>query len=333
MPDPTPPSDRAPRDAILELQKRVNQSVIGQGRVVERLVIALLANGNVLVEGLPGLAKTRAVKSLSANLESDFSRIQFTPDLLPSDVTGGEIYRSAGPEAGTFEFHKGPIFANLVLADEINRAPAKVQSALLEAMEERQVTVAGKRYTLPDLFMVLATQNPIEQEGTYPLPEAQTDRFLMHVLIRYPTPPNEQKVLQLVRSEQSSGAKPAAPPKISQSAVFGARAEIDRITTAEAIETYIVALTAATRAPKDYGDKLGKWIAIGASPRGSLALDRCSRTYAWLKGRDFVTPEDVQGVLHDCLRHRLSLSYDATAEGVKADDVIDELMRQVAVAV
>ena len=232
-------------------------------------MIALLANGNVLVEGLPGLAKTRAVKSLSANLESDFSRIQFTPDLLPSDVTGGEIYRSAGPEAGTFEFHKGPIFANLVLADEINRAPAKVQSALLEAMEERQVTVAGKRYTLPDLFMVLATQNPIEQEGTYPLPEAQTDRFLMHVLIGYPTPPNEQKVLQLVRSEQSSGAKPAAPPKISQSAVFGARAEIDRITTAEAIETYIVALTAATRAPKDYGDKLGKWIAIGASPRGS----------------------------------------------------------------
>lgn len=333
MPDVMPPSYPSPRDAILDLQIRVNQSVIGQERVVERLVIALLANGNVLVEGLPGLAKTRAVKSLSGNLESDFSRIQFTPDLLPSDVTGGEIYRSAGPEAGSFEFHKGPIFANLVLADEINRAPAKVQSALLEAMEERQVTVAGKRYALPDLFMVLATQNPIEQEGTYPLPEAQTDRFLMHVLIGYPTPKDEQKVLQLVRSEQATGAKPEAPGRIPQSAVFGARAEIDKVTSAEPVETYIVALIAATRTPKDYGDKLGEWIAIGASPRGSLALDRCSRTYAWLKGRDYVTPEDVQAVLHDCLRHRLSLTYDATAEGVKADDVIDELMRQVAVAV
>jgi MoxR-like ATPase len=333
MLDATLPSNQAPREAILELQRRVNQSVIGQERVVERLVIALLANGHVLVEGLPGLAKTRAVKSLSNNLESDFRRIQFTPDLLPSDVTGGEVYRSAGPDAGSFEFHKGPIFANLVLADEINRAPAKVQSALLEAMEEQQVTVAGKRYALPDLFMVLATQNPIEQEGTYPLPEAQTDRFLMHVLIDYPNPQDERKVLQLVRSEQAAGAKPAAPPKIPRSAVFDARAEIDKVTTAEAIETYIVALVAATRTPKDYGEKLGKWIAIGASPRGSLALDRCSRAHAWLRGRDFVTPEDVQAVLHVCLRHRLSLTYEATAEDVKADDVIAELMRQVAVAV
>jgi MoxR-like ATPase len=333
MSDLIPPSGSPPRDAILDLQQRVNRSVIGQERVVERLVIALLANGNVLIEGLPGLAKTRAVKSLSANLESDFSRVQFTPDLLPSDVTGGEIYRSAGPEAGQFEFHKGPIFANLVLADEINRAPAKVQSALLEAMEERQVTVAGKRYALPDLFMVLATQNPIEQEGTYPLPEAQTDRFLMHVLIGYPSPADEAKVLRLVRSEQATGVKPEAPPKIPQSTVFAARAEIDKVTSSEAIETYIVALIEATRKPKDYGDKLGKWIAIGASPRGSLALDRCSRTYAWLKGRAFVTPDDVQAILHDCLRHRVSLSYDATADGVSADAAIDELMKQVAVAV
>ena len=323
----------SPREAIRELQKRVNQAVVGQERVVERLVIALIANGNVLIEGLPGLAKTRAVKSLSGNLESDFSRIQFTPDLLPSDVTGGEVYRSVGPETGQFEFHRGPIFANLVLADEINRAPAKVQSALLEAMEERQVTVAGKRYALPDLFMVLATQNPIEQEGTYPLPEAQTDRFLMHVLISYPSLEDEQKVVRLVRGEQAAGAKPAPPPKIPQSAIFGARAEIDALTTAAAVETYIVALIAATREPKSYGDKLGKWIAIGASPRGSLALDRCSRVRAWLKGRNYVTPEDVQSVAHDCLRHRLSLSYDASAEGVRADDVIDELMRQVAVAV
>ena len=326
-------TDLSPRSALRELQKRVNEAVIGQERVVERLVIALIANGNVLVEGLPGLAKTRAVKSLSANLESDFSRIQFTPDLLPSDVTGGEIYRSDGPHAGEFDFRKGPIFANLVLADEINRAPAKVQSALLEAMEERQVTVAGKRYALPDLFMVLATQNPIEQEGTYPLPEAQTDRFMMHVLIGYPTPTNERKVLRLVRSEQAAGAKPAPPPKIPQDAIFMARAEIDALSTSDAVEAYIVALTAATRDPKSYGDKLGKWIALGASPRGSLALDRCSRVYAWLKERTYVTPEDVQAVLHDCLRHRVALSYDATAEGVKADDVIDELTRQVAVAV
>lgn len=323
----------SPRDAIRKLQKRLNEVVIGQERVVERLVIALIANGNVLVEGLPGLAKTRAVKSLSANLESDFSRIQFTPDLLPSDVTGGEVYRAAGPNAGEFEFHKGPIFANLVLADEINRAPAKVQSSLLEAMEERQVTVAGKRYALPELFMVLATQNPIEQEGTYPLPEAQTDRFLMHVLIGYPASADEQKVLRLVRGEQAAGAKAPSHPKIPQSAIFGARAEIDQLTTADAVEKYIVALITATRAPSSYGDKLGKWIALGASPRGSLALDRCSRVYAWLKSRDYVTPEDVQAILHDCLRHRIALTYDAIAEGVKADDVIDELMRQVAVAV
>ena len=315
------------REQIQEIQKRVNASVIGQERVVERLVIALLANGNVLVEGLPGLAKTRAIKSLSGALESDFSRIQFTPDLLPSDVTGGEIYRD-----GTFEFRQGPVFGNLVLADEINRAPAKVQSALLEAMEERQVTVAGKRYRLPDLFMVLATQNPIEQEGTYPLPEAQMDRFLMHVRIDYPSDGDEMKVLRLVRGEQEQGTKAAPPPRIAQKSIFEARGGIDRVTSAEAIESYIVALVAATRRPADFGGKLKDWVAIGASPRGSLALDRCSRVHAWLHGRDHVLPADVQAIAHDCLRHRVSLSYAASAEGVSKDQVIDEIVRQVAVA-
>jgi MoxR-like ATPase len=317
----------AAREQIQEIQKRVNASVIGQQRVVERLVIALLANGNVLVEGLPGLAKTRAIKSLSGALESDFSRIQFTPDLLPSDVTGGEIYRD-----GTFEFRQGPVFGNLVLADEINRAPAKVQSALLEAMEERQVTVAGKRYQLPDLFMVLATQNPIEQEGTYPLPEAQMDRFLMHVRIDYPSDGDEVKVLRLVRGEQEQGTKAAPPPRIPQHAVFDARGEIDKVTSVDAIESYIVALVAATRRPADFGGKLKDWIAIGASPRGSLAVDRCSRVHAWLHGRDHVLPTDVQAIAHDCLRHRVSLSYAASAEGVSKDQVIDEIVKQVAVA-
>lgn len=317
------------RDAVLELQGRMNKDIIGQERVVERIVIALLANGNVLLEGLPGLAKTRAIKSLSNNLESDFSRIQFTPDLLPSDVTGGEILRADGQ----FEFRKGPVFGNLILADEINRAPPKVQSALLEAMEERHVTVAGKRYDLPPLFMVLATQNPIEQEGTYPLPEAQMDRFLMHVRIDYPSDADEVKVMRLVRSESAaSGSPAAAPAPIPQQVVFDARAEIDRVTTKDVVETYMVGLVAATRRPAEYGEHLKNWIAVGASPRGSLALDRCARSYAWLQGRDYVTPEDVQAVAHDCLRHRISLGYEAGAEGVTADAVLDEVVKQVAVA-
>ncbi|GGC79387.1 AAA family ATPase [Chelatococcus reniformis] len=324
-------------DQIAAIEARVNASIIGQERVVERLIIALLADGNVLLEGLPGLAKTRAIKSLSKALESEFSRIQFTPDLLPSDVTGGEIYRTDAQGAGSFEFRKGPIFGNLILADEINRAPAKVQSALLEAMEERQVTVAGKRYGLPQLFMVLATQNPIEQEGTYPLPEAQMDRFLMHVRIGYPSDADEIKVMQLVRAEKAeaeAAAGPAAEPaKVPQQVIFDARREIDAVTSAAAVEGYTVALIAATRRPADFGDKLGKWIAIGASPRGTLALDRCARVYAWLQQRAYVVPEDVQAVIHDCLRHRVSLSYEASADGVAVDDVIDEVVRQVAVAV
>ena len=318
------------RDVVRELQDRINRDIIGQEKVVERIVIALLANGNVLLEGLPGLAKTRAIKSLSKNLESEFSRIQFTPDLLPSDVTGGEILRADGQ----FEFRKGPVFGNLILADEINRAPPKVQSALLEAMEERHVTVAGKRYDLPPLFMVLATQNPIEQEGTYPLPEAQMDRFLMHVRIDYPSDADEVKVMRLVRSETAaSAASVSTPAKLPQAAIMQARAEIDRVTTREVVETYMVALIAATRRPAEFGERLKSWIAVGASPRGSLALDKCSRAYAWLQGRDYVTPEDVQAVVHDCLRHRVALAYEAGADGVSADAVLDEVTKQVAVAV
>lgn len=321
---------RTARDTVNDLQSRMNADIIGQARVVERIVVALLANGNVLLEGLPGLAKTRAIKSLSANLESAFSRIQFTPDLLPSDVTGGEILRANGQ----FEFRKGPVFGNLILADEINRAPPKVQSALLEAMEERHVTVAGKRYDLPPLFMVLATQNPIEQEGTYPLPEAQMDRFLMHVRIDYPSDADEVKVMRLVRSETAAAnvRPPETAASIPQQVIFDARAEIDRVTTKGVVEAYMVGLVAATRRPAEYGEHLKNWIAVGASPRGTLALDKCSRTYAWLQGRDYVTPEDVQAVAHDCLRHRISLGYEAGAAGVSADAVLDEVVKQVAVA-
>lgn len=320
-----------PRDAIADLRTRMRADIIGQEAVVERIIIALLANGNVLLEGLPGLAKTRAIKSLSQHLESDFSRIQFTPDLLPSDVTGGEILR---PD-GEFEFRKGPVFGNLVLADEINRAPPKVQSALLEAMEERQVTVSGKRYDLPPLFMVLATQNPIEQEGTYPLPEAQMDRFLMHVRIDYPSDADEAKVMRLVRAESaaSGDAAKSQPPPVSQQAVFDARAGIDQVSVRDVVENYMVALVAATRRPASFSEQLGKWIAIGASPRGTLALDRAARTNAWLQERDYVTPEDVQAIAHDCLRHRVSLSYEAGADGVSVDAVLDEVLKQVAVAI
>src|SRR5262245_45064036 len=268
----------AARDQILELKRRIGESIIGQEAVIDRLLVALLANGNVLMEGLPGLAKTRAIKTLSKNVESEFRRIQFTPDLLPSDITGTEIYYSEGGK-GEFKFQPGPIFGNLVLADEINRAPAKVQAALLEAMEERQVTVAGKTHKLPPLFMVLATQNPIEQEGTYPLPEAQMDRFLLHVFIRYPSDEDERRILELVRGEEAqNGASPGAQP-LAQQVILDARKEISAVQSAEAIESYIVDLVAATRRPDQYGDPLKKWIHVGASPRGTLALDRASR--AW----------------------------------------------------
>jgi MoxR-like ATPase len=319
------------RKQLSELKAEVSRSIIGQETVVERLLIALLANGNVLMEGLPGLAKTRAIKTLSKHVESDFRRIQFTPDLLPSDVTGTEVYYSEGG-SGEFRFQPGPIFGNLVLADEINRAPAKVQAALLEAMEERQVTVAGKTHKLPDLFMVLATQNPVEQEGTYPLPEAQMDRFLMHVFIHHPSDESELAILRLVRGEESASGGQSQTAPLAQEVIFAARNEVQAVRTTEAIERYMVDLISATRNPSRYSDKLATWIHVGASPRGTLALDRASRAHAWLQGRDHVLPDDVRAIVHDCLRHRLMLSYEASAEGVSADAVIDDIVSQVAVA-
>jgi len=321
-------------DQILELKARMAQSIIGQEDVIERLVIGLLANGNLLLEGLPGLAKTRAVKSLAKNLEADFSRIQFTPDLLPADVTGSEIYHQTDG-GGEFRFARGPIFANIVLADEINRAPAKVQSALLEAMEERQVTVAGTTHKLEPLFMVMATQNPIEQEGTYPLPEAQMDRFLMHVVIDYPSVEDEVGVVRLVRGEEAEAVVPKVsrsepPPMVPQQAVFEARREIAAITVADAMERYMADLVYATRTPEVYSEELARWIEIGASPRATIALDKCGRTHAWLSGRDYVDPQDVRAILHGVLRHRLTLSFEAQGEGVTPDRVIDEIASQVA---
>jgi MoxR-like ATPase len=323
------------RDQIEALRERMGEAIIGQREVIERLLIGLLANGNLLVEGLPGLAKTRAIKALARNLECDFSRIQFTPDLLPSDVTGTEVYYQA--EGGSeFRFEPGPIFANIVLADEINRAPAKVQAALLEAMEERQVTVAGKTHVMPPLFMVMATQNPIEQEGTYPLPEAQMDRFLMHVNITYPSVEDEVQVIRLVRGEEIAAQLPAdaasreKPAPIPQDAVFQARCEIAALHVAPEMERYMADLVNATRVPAEFGEDLKRWIDVGASPRASLALDKCGRTHAWLAGRDYVDPEDVRAIAPDVMRHRLGLTYEAQGEGVSADSVVAEIVQQVA---
>ncbi|WP_082646172.1 AAA family ATPase [Bradyrhizobium valentinum] len=321
------------RDALFDLKARIGKAVLGQDHLVESMLIGLLANGNLLIESLPGLAKTRAVKTLAKNLAADLSRVQFTPDLLPSDVTGAEIYFQTD-KGGQFQFQKGPIFANLVLADEINRAPAKVQSALLEAMEERQVTVAGKTYKMPDLFMVLATENPIEQEGTYPLPEAQLDRFLMHVVITYPDEATEGDIIKLNREENAQKPKghAAEPPAVPQQAVFDARGEIDGVFVSDLAQKYIVDIIYATRFPGRYGEPLGKWIQVGASPRGSLALDRCARVRAWLDGQEFVTPDHVRAVMHDCLRHRLILSYEAVSQGINADQVIDKITELVSAA-
>jgi MoxR-like ATPase len=322
-------------DSVKELESRIGQTVLGQETMIERLLIGLLANGNLLVEGLPGLAKTRAIKKLSKFLDAGLSRIQFTPDLLPSDITGSEIYYSSDGK-GDFRFQPGPVFNNLVLADEINRAPAKVQAALLEAMEERTVTVAGKTHVLPKLFLVMATQNPIEQEGTYPLPEAQMDRFLMHVLVDYPAEKAERDIMLLVRGEEvdnnDGSTSSSDAEKISQDIIFSARSEIHATQMTPAVEQYIVALVEATRFPERYDKDLRKWIQIGASPRGTIGLDKCSRAYAWLKGRDYVRPDDVQAVVHDVFRHRIMLTYDAQAEGIKADQVISKVVELVAVA-
>lgn len=323
------------RDDIKALGEKIGQSIIGQEAMVERLLLGLLSDGHLLVEGLPGLAKTRAIKSLAKNLDAKLSRVQFTPDLLPADITGSEIYYSEGGK-GEFKFQPGPVFANLVLADEINRAPAKVQSALLEAMEERQVTVGGESHGLPDLFLVMATQNPIEQEGTYPLPEAQLDRFLMHVQVDYPARAAEAQIMRLVRSEESEkeeGAeKKTPPPKLDPKVVLAARQEIGKITIAEPVENYIVALVYATREPKKLNEELGQWIEVGVSPRGSIGLDKVARSKAWLDGRDYVSPDDVKAVVHDVFRHRLILSYEAHAAGVSANQVVDRVVELVAVS-
>ncbi len=315
--------------AIQSMMEQMARSVIGQEEVVRTLTLALLCNGNVLLEGLPGTAKTRSIKTLSQVLSTRLGRIQFTPDLLPSDVTGNEIYQDNQGKS-ELQFQPGPIFSELVLADEINRAPAKVQSALLEAMEERQVTVAGKTYALPELFMVLATQNPIEQEGTYPLPEAQMDRFLMKIRVDYPDTDAELEIVRLLQAEEGNQA--AELSQIPQSHIFDARETIQAMQLSPAVEQYLVDLVLATRHPGNYGDKLAQWIDTGSSPRASIALHRASRASAWLEGRDTVTPDDVKSVLHPIMRHRMILSYDALADGISPDDVIDELVRQVAVA-
>ena len=306
--------------------------MIGQQALVERLLIGLLANGHLLVEGLPGLAKTRAVKVLARELDAQLSRIQFTPDLLPSDITGAEIYHQQDGR-GEFRFQAGPIFANLILADEINRAPAKVQAALLEAMEERQVTVAGVTHRLPEVFLVMATQNPIEQEGTYPLPEAQMDRFLMHVQVSYPSADAEVDIVRLVREEGNTEAtgSPLQPSLMTQATVLAARQAVRGLHVAPVIDRYIVDLVRATRDPGQYSAELGKLIEYGASPRAALGLDCCARAHAWLDGRDHVLPDDVQAVAHDVLRHRLALSYEASATGVSANQLISELLARVGV--
>ncbi len=319
-------------DQISDLKARMGQAIIGQSQVIDRLLIGLLANGNLLIEGLPGLAKTRAVKAMARNLDARFSRIQFTPDLLPSDVTGTEVYTQT-ETGGVFRFEPGPIFANIVLADEINRAPAKVQAALLEAMEERQVTVSGTTHKMEPLFIVMATQNPIEQEGTYPLPEAQMDRFLMHVQITYPPVEDEVQVIRLVRGEDTaanSGTAAEKPIPIPQDAVFTARQQIGQIHVSDAMDRYMADLVQATRTPSALSDDLAAWIEIGASPRASLALDKCGRAHAWMNGRDYVDPADIRAIAHDVFRHRLTLSFEAQGDGKTPDDVIAEILTMVA---
>ena len=317
-------------DSINQLKQQMESSVIGQQHMVDTLLVALLTNGNVLLEGLPGTAKTRSIKSLASALQVDLGRVQFTPDLLPSDVTGTEVYQDVDGKP-TLTFQPGPVFNNLLLADEINRSPAKVQAALLEAMEERQITVAGKTYKLPDLFMVLATQNPVEQEGTYPLPEAQMDRFIMKINLDYPDADAEEQIIKMVRSEEKPSTEKPAP--IDPQCIFDAREQLRDIHCSDAVLKYIVAIVVATRQPDLYPESpLSQWIGVGSSPRATIALDKCSRAMAWLNGKDFVDPDDVRNVVHGVLRHRLILSYDALAEGVSSDRVIDEILSQVAVA-
>ena len=318
-----------PFESISVLKEQMSKSIIGQHQLIDTIILVLLANGNMLLEGLPGLAKTRAINALSKNLDCGLSRIQFTPDLLPSDITGTEIYLPSEKEK--FVFQQGPIFSNLILADEINRAPAKVQSALLEAMEERQVTVSGKTYKMEDLFMGMATQNPIEQEGTYPLPEAQMDRFLVHTIIGYPDDDSELEIMRLNKREASAQKNKETLKTIPQQAIFDARKEIAQVKVTEDIEKYMVSLISATRYPEKYDSELDKLIEFGSSPRGTIGLDRCSRVHAWMQNRDYVTPEDIHHVIKDVLRHRIAVSYKGRAEGITADQIIDELISVVAI--
>lgn len=327
--------------SVLQLEKQIEAAVIGQPKLVNRLLIALLVDGHLLVEGAPGLAKTRAIKALAECIEADFQRVQFTPDLLPADLTGTEVYR---PADGSFVFQQGPLFNNLILADEVNRAPAKVQSALLEAMAEQQISVGHQTYHLPAPFMVMATQNPIEQEGTYPLPEAQLDRFLMQVVIGYPDPALEADILRLVRNEALRDGERAdgegtnlqkdtasAVVKFPLEQLFAARREVLQVFISDDIEDYLVRLITASRNPAGHDDELARWLQYGASPRGTLSLDACARAHAWLDGRDYVSPADIQAVVHDVLRHRLLLSFEAEADGISADQVIDRLLSLIAV--
>ena len=313
---------------LANLEHWLGQQIVGQQDLIHKLLIALLADGHLLVEGAPGLAKTRAIKQRAEGIEGDFHRIQFTPDLLPGDITGTDIFR---PQTGTFEFQQGPIFNNLVLADEINRAPAKVQSALLEAMAERQVSIGSQTYALPPLFLVMATQNPIEQEGTYPLPEAQLDRFLMHVRVSYPDRDAEQAILRLARSE-AGGVQSQPDRAVSQADIFAARQGALDVHMAPAVEEYIIQLVIATRDPSLYDAELADWLEYGASPRATIALDRCARANAWIEGRDYVSPDDVQKVVFDCLRHRLIVSFEAEAAGVTSDQIIGRLIERIPVA-
>ncbi len=313
--------------AFQELKRYLNTQILGQNGLVESLLVALLSEGHLLIEGPPGLAKTRAIKALAQGMECDFQRIQFTPDMLPADLTGSDIFR---PEDGAFRFQRGPLFHNLILADEINRAPAKVQSALLEAMAERQISVGMTTYALPRLFLVMATQNPIEQEGTYPLPEAQLDRFMLHALIDYPDRATTRLIMDLARREALEGRELSPPANpIAQETVFAARREALNLTLASSVADYIAALIDATRRPDSYSGKLKEWLRWGASPRAAIAIERGARALAWLDGRDYVSPEDVQAIAPSALRHRLLLDYTAEAKGVSAADCVHELLHRV----
>ena len=321
---------------IQTMKTNVMKSIIGQEDIVDHLIISLLSNGNLLIEGLPGLAKTRAIKSLSNNLECDFKRIQFAPDLQASDITGREVPFTEPDGNHTYKFQQGPIFANLVLADEINRAPAKAQSCLLEAMEERQVTVAAVAHKLPKLFMVMATMNPVEQHGTNPMAEAQLDRFMMHVIVDYPDEESEVQVLRLVRGEDKTIIKEAEAdkpeiPRLSQETIFQARQEIDQIKISPEMERYIVDLIFATRYPERYSYQLKSCIKCGVSPRGTLALEKAARAHTWFSGQDAVTPDNIHAVIHSCLRHRLPIADDAKKDNVTSDVVIDEILKEVKV--